>query len=74
MTTMRSKLTDLYGRLLVRAHRRGSTLELLAIVIFLAGVLAWLFGITDLRGLLSAIGASAVIWAVRTLVYRTLGS
>ena len=74
MTTVRSTLTQLYGRLLVWASRRGSTLELLAIVILLVGVLAWLFGFTDLRGLLSALGGAAVVWAVRTLVVKTLGS
>jgi hypothetical protein len=74
MTIVRSKLTQLCGRLLVWAHRRGSALELLAIVIFLGGVLAWLFGFTDLRGLLSALGGAAVAWAVGALVYKTLGS
>ena len=73
MTMLSSRMTQLNGRLLAWASRQGSTLQLIAVVILVAGVVAWLLGLTNFPGLLTAIGAALLVWGIGSLLYRTLG-
>jgi hypothetical protein len=66
-------MTQVSGRILVWANRRGSALEVLAAVILLAGIASWLLGFRSSRVLTEAMGGAVLVLGVAALLHRTLG-